>query len=298
MEALRTKLQQEGIETESAHPLASHSTFRIGGRADLALFPKSRAELCRALGLLRDAGISPVVIGGGSNIVFPDEGIRGAVVFTSGCRSLTIDGDRITAEAGVRLAALAAAAGEAGLGGAEFAHGIPGTVGGAVFMNAGAYGGSIADICVASDYYDTKTGEIATLCGDAQAFGNRTSVYEKNPHWIVLGATFALHSALREEIVATMQDLMSRRRRSQPLEFPSAGSVFKRPEGHFAGKLIEDCSLKGYRIGGAEVSEKHAGFIINRGGATAADVRALVAHIKETVLRETGVSLECEIKFL
>ncbi len=298
MEALRTKLQQEGIETETSHPLAPHSTFRLGGAADLALFPKSRAELCRALELLRDAGVPSTVIGGGSNVVFPDEGLRGATVFTSACRALALDGERITAEAGVRLSALATAACEAGLGGAEFAHGIPGTVGGAVFMNAGAFGGSIADICIKSDYYDTKTGEIVTLCGDAQAFGNRTSAYEKNPHRIILGATFLLHPASREEILAIMQDLMSRRRRTQPLEFPSAGSVFKRPEGHFAGKLIEDCGLKGYRIGGAEVSEKHAGFIINRGGATAADVRALVAHIKETVLRETGVTLECEIKFL
>ncbi len=298
MNALRSALDAAGILYETDVPLSRHGSFRIGGPGDLGLYPRDRAQLTHALSLLREEEIPVTVIGNGSNVVFPDEGLRGAVIFTEHCRAYSVTDTSVTADAGVTLATLATAARDASLTGLEFAHGIPGTLGGAVLMNAGAYGGCMADICISSDYYDMNTGGIHTLSGDAQGFGTRTSFYAMHPECVVLGATLALSSGDRDAISDTMRELAMRRRASQPLEFPSAGSVFKRPAGYFAGKLIEDQGLKGYRIGGAEVSQKHAGFIINRGDATARDVRELVDHIQNTVFQATGVRLECEIRFL
>ena len=165
-------------------------------------------------------------------------------------------------------------------------------------MNAGAYGGSMSDVCVSSTYYDLQTGRVCCIEGDAHEFGYRSSFYYHNSHFVILEAELKLMPGRREEIRAQMEELEQKRKSSQPLEFPSAGSVFKRPEGYFAGKLIQDCGLKGLTVGGAQVSEKHAGFIVNRGGATARDVKALVERIQEEVLRQTGVALECEIRFL
>jgi len=298
MEKLLVQLQNASVSWEKNLPLSKHSSFRIGGRADLALFPQTRAQLIDALSILRDANIPTLVIGRGSNVVFPDEGFRGAVLFTSSYRSIHRKEQELEVGAGAPLAAIANTAREAALTGAEFAHGIPGTLGGAVFMNAGAFGGCMADICVSSEYFDRESGEIRLLEGEAQEFGTRTSVYQRFPERVILGARLMLRQGDAEAINAAMLDFIERRRRTQPLELPNAGSVFKRPEGHFAGKLIEDCGLKGRRIGGAEVSEKHAGFIVNRGGATAEDVRRLVDLIRETVFKETGVELECEIRFL
>jgi len=221
-----------------------------------------------------------------------------ALILTGGLSRLTVEGQTIRAEAGVSLAVLAAAAATAGLSGLEFAHGIPGTLGGALVMNAGAYGGCMSDVCVSSSYFNMETGKIETVTGDAHAFGYRASIYMTHPEYVVLGAEIALHDDDPALIRERMEDLKQRRRSSQPLELPSAGSVFKRPVGHFAGKLIEDCGLKGLTVGGAEVSKKHAGFIVNRGGATAKDVRCLVEKIQETVLQRYGVELECEIRFL
>ena len=194
-----------------------------------------------------------------------------------------------------RVASLAC---ERGLGGAEFMHGIPGTVGGGVYMNAGAFEGCMAQICTRTTYWSRKTGEIGTFEGEAHAFGTRTSVYAQREDLVLLEAEFALAEDDQAAIRARMDDFMARRKRTQPLEYPSAGSVFKRPVGFFAGKLIQDCGLKGYTVGGAQVSEKHAGFIINRGGATAADILAVVEHVQRTVYRETGVMLEREIEFV
>lgn len=298
MEKLQKELALRKIATESSCPLSNHSTFRIGGTARLGVFPRTRRELIEALSLLRNAAVPFWVIGRGSNVVFPDEGFCGAVVFTPVSGGVTVDGTTVYADAGVSLTALSAAARDASLTGLEFAYGIPGTLGGAVYMNAGAFGGSMADVCASSDYYDLDSGKTGTLSGEAQAFGYRTSVYEKNSRYVVLGATLSLNSGDREQIEGSMAQIMERRKSTQPLEYPSAGSVFKRPEGHFAGKLIEDCGLKGTRVGGAEVSQKHAGFIVNRGGATARDVRELVELIRCTVLDKYGVVLECEIKFL
>ncbi|MBR3893833.1 MAG: UDP-N-acetylmuramate dehydrogenase [Clostridia bacterium] len=298
MERLRNDLKRAGIRAENECPLCRYSSFRIGGCAKLALFPKNREEMIACLDGVRRHGVPHLIIGNASNVVFSDRGFDGAVIFTTAWKELTVVGTRIRVGAGASLSAIANAAQRASLGGAEFLYGIPGTLGGAVFMNAGAFGGCMADICQKSEYYDLRTGETAVLCGEAQEFSNRTSIYEKHPHYTVLGAELVLQKGNPTEICARMRDYTERRRRTQPLEFPSAGSVFKRPEGYFAGKLIEDCGLKGTRVGGAEVSVKHAGFIVNRGGATAEDVRCLCELIRARVLAQTGVTLECEIRFL
>ena len=298
MEKLLIRLQNAAIRWETNVPLSKHSSFQIGGRADLAVFPTSRAQLIDALSILRESGLPTTVIGRGSNVVFSDEGYRGAIVFTYGCRGLSVTDRTVDAECGVTLSAVAHAARGAELTGAEFAYGIPGTVGGAVFMNAGAYQGCMADICVRSEYFDMESGGVHVLLGDEQEFGTRESVYQRYPTRIILGARLCLSHGSGALIHAKMQELLEKRRSSQPLELPNAGSIFKRPVGYYAGKLIEDCGLKGRRIGGAEVSEKHAGFIVNRGGATAEDVKRLVELVRETVLRETGVELECEVRFL
>ena len=298
MNQLIEKMQVLGIEWEQNCPLARHSSFRIGGAADLALFPKSSDELCQALTLLRAQEVPLMVIGNGSNVVFSDKGYRGAVVFTGKCRKIRIEDDIVFADAGVLLSALSSAVRDEELSGLEFAFGIPGTLGGAVYMNAGAYGGSMSDVCISSEYYDIETGRTAVLFGDEQDFEYRTSVYQKHPERIILRATLKLQKGNGDIITEQMHSYFEKRKTSQPLEFPNAGSVFKRPEGHFAGKLIEDCGLKGLTIGGAQVSQKHAGFIINVGGATCEDVKRLVEQIKATVLQQTGVELECEIRFL
>ena len=285
----------EGIAAVCGEPLCRHCTFRIGGNADVALFPATVEELIRALDLCAGREIHAAVIGGGSNVLFADEGFRGAVIFTGQIRGLTPEPDGFYALCGTPLPLLSAAARERGLSGAEFACGIPGTVGGAVRMNAGAHGGEMSAILSESDYYDVANRRRAKLRGEEHRFGYRTSIYADHPEWILLGARIRLRPSDRGTVDAIMRENRKKRRESQPLEFPSAGSAFKRPQGTSAALLIDRCGLKGRRVGGAEVSEKHAGFIINRGGATAADVLKLEEMIRETVLRETGVILEPEI---
>ena len=298
MERLYVFFCNAGIKAIQNEPLAQHSTFRIGGAAKLALFPASLDQMLTCLQKLTEYGVRYAVIGKGSNVVFSDDGFDGVIVFSGEWNEILIEGERLTVSAGVTLASLAAQAQRLGLSGLEFAHGIPGTVGGAVFMNAGAFGGSIADVCESTTYFEPETGKIQTVRGPEHAFGYRSSFYAKYPQYTVLSATFRLKGDDGEAILARMNDYAARRRSTQPLEYPSAGSVFKRPEGYFAGKLIEDCGLKGARIGGAEVSEKHAGFIVNRGGATSLQVRALVELIRARVYVRCGVRLECEIRFL
>lgn len=298
MERLRRLLLQENIPHEIDCLLSRHASFRIGGTADLAAFPQSREQLLRVLCAVLEINVRYVVIGNASNVVFPDGAFHGVVIFTCGYKEITLSGSRIRATAGVSLLSLARTACDAALSGLEFAYGIPGTLGGAILMNAGAYGGEISSVCVESEYFDAESGKISSFAGDSQEFGYRTSIYEKHPHYTILGATLQLTPDDCDAVRLRMEDYIARRRSKQPLEFPSAGSVFKRPEGHFAGKLIEDCGLKGFSIGGAQVSEKHAGFIINRGGATAADVHALVEYIRERVFMTFGIELVCEIKFI
>ncbi len=298
MKDLMQELTPFGIEVHADYSLARHSSFRIGGWAALACFPTNREQMLVVLRAVKRRSMAYLVIGNASNVVFSDEGFDGIVIFTGRWKELSVKEDRICASAGVSLLSISTVARDLALSGAEFAYGIPATLGGAVFMNAGAFGGSVSDVCVSSEYYDAETEQIGIFEGAEQCFSNRSSIYAKDSRYTVLGAEWKLCPGDKSEIAHRMEEYMARRKSTQPLEFPSAGSVFKRPEGHFAGKLIEDCGLKGMRVGGAEVSQKHAGFIINRGGATAADVRSLVAQIQETVYRETGVLLETEIRFL
>ncbi len=289
-------LSENCIKYEENTRLSEHSSFKVGGPAALGVFPESTEEIVKAVRLARECKIKYTVIGNGSNVVFADRGYLGAVIFTSGAKSIEINGNTVKAECGASFTHLAAFAGKASLAGLEFAYGIPGTVGGAVYMNAGAYGGEVKDALRTSLCYDAASGEILEI--REHAFSYRTSIYAKSPSLTVLEATFELASGDADEIKTKMDELMEKRRDKQPLEFPSAGSTFKRPEGHFAGKLIEDAGLKGYTVGGAQVSEKHAGFVINRGGATANDILELVEHIKKVVSSQFGVMLECEIKYI
>lgn len=278
--------------------LAPHSTFRIGGEARLAAMPDTTEQIIDAVSAAKEAGLDFTVIGNGSNVLFSDKGFDGLVIFTRNADSVVIKGKRVIADAGAPFTKLAVTVKNAGLTGLEFAYGIPGSVGGAVYMNAGAYNGEASQVVASSMAYDDLTGEVRMISREEHNFGYRTSVYSQNRDRLtVLSAEFELKEGDSAAIWDTMQDLMRRRREKQPLEYPNAGSVFKRPQGYFVGKLITDAGLKGYTIGGAQVSEKHAGFIINIGGATAEDVLRLVEHIQKTVQSQFGVMLECEINF-
>ena len=291
-------LAENSVTYKENEPLSRHSSFEIGGPAAVAAFPASADDIKLCIKAAKDCGVRYKLIGNGSNVLFSDNGFDGAIIFTSNAKNIEIKGNTIKAECGASFTYLASVAAKNSLSGLEFAYGIPGTVGGAVYMNAGAYGGEVSDVLCSSLCFDSGSGNERILDKSSHGFSYRTSVYERDQSLIVLGATFELKEKSSEEIKSVMDDFMSRRRDKQPLEFPSAGSTFKRPEGYFAGKLIEDAGLKGYRIGGAEVSEKHAGFVINRGGATAEDVLSLVRYIKATVAEKFGVSLECEIKYV
>lgn len=276
-------------------PMYRHTTFQIGGPAEVFVQPRNLGAFMTALQAARESGLPLTVIGRGSNLLVRDEGVPGVVLCTCGMNGVRVEGCRVIAEAGATMAQLAQAALHAGLTGAEFAAGIPGTVGGGVFMNAGAYDGEMSGIVTRSVYMDEDGGSRA-LSGAEQAFGYRTSIYKQHPEWVIIEAECLLKPGDPAEIRAKMDDFAHRRREKQPLNFPSAGSTFKRPEGYFAGRLIEGAGLKGASVGGAQVSEKHAGFVINHGGATCADVTALIEHIQKTVFDRFGVHLECEVR--
>ena len=273
-------------------PLAKHSSFKIGGCADLAAFPRTKEELASLVALAKQENIKTLVVGNATNMLFDDAGFRGLIVFTTALKRVIWGEDFVEAEAGASLTAIAGEAARRGLSGLEFAYGIPATVGGAVYMNAGAYEAEISRILTESTYFDGE--HIRTRPLADHAYGYRKSVYQTSGD-IILSARFSLQKGNAEELQKLCEDRMKARKEKQPLEFPSAGSVFKRPEGRFAGALIEKCGLKGYRIGGAEVSEKHAGFIVNRGGATSHDVLSLIEHIRAEVMKTFGVYLETEI---
>ncbi|MBP3311590.1 MAG: UDP-N-acetylmuramate dehydrogenase [Butyricicoccus sp.] len=278
-------------------PMSRHTTFQIGGAAEIFVQPRNLGAFMTALQAARESGLPLTVIGRGSNLLVRDEGVPGVVLCTCGMNGVRVEGRRVIAEAGASMAQLAQAALRAGLTGAEFAAGIPGTVGGGVFMNAGAYDGQMADIVTRSVFMDGEGGSWS-LTGEEHAFGYRASVYKQHPDWVIIEAECVLKPGDPAEIRAKMDDFARRRREKQPLNFPSAGSTFKRPEGYFAGRLIEDAGLKGASVGGAQVSEKHAGFVINHGGATCADVTALIEHIQKIVLEQFGVKLECEVRLI
>lgn len=294
-EALANFLESENIEYRQNEPMRAHTTFKIGGEADIFIIPASPAALIYAVKKCNELEIPYFILGNGSNLLVSDGGIEGAVISLSGINSIISDGEKITCGAGAMLSSVCLKALSLSLTGLEFAYGIPGTAGGALYMNAGAYGGQMADVIESAECL-TATGEIKTLKKENMQLGYRSSVF-KNGGLIIISLTFALKKGDKAEIKAEMDELLNRRKQKQPLEYPSAGSTFKRPEGYFAGALIEKNGLKGLTVGGAQVSEKHAGFVINRGGATAADVQALIGKIQKKVFENDGVMLEPEVIF-
>lgn len=291
-------------------PMYIHTTFRVGGRASRYLTVNDPDELAALIRILDQTGavysakpdgqskdICYYVIGNGSNILVSDEGYDGLMIDTSGMDGIRAEGDLLTAQAGVMLGRLASAALDHNLKGLEFASGIPGTLGGAVYMNAGAYGGEMKDVIESVTVYDRESGSVQTLSNEEMDFSYRHSVVKDRPY-TVLSAAVRLSPGDHDEIEALMKDLNGRRREKQPLDHPSAGSTFKRPVGFYAGGLIEECGLKGYTVGGAAVSDKHAGFVINKGGATAANIYRLICEVREKVYADTGVRLEPEVVFV
>ena len=285
-----------GLEVWENEPMKRHTTFRIGGPARLMALPRSRKEAAAAVRAATEVGIAPFFLGNGSNLLVADHGYEGFVLKACGLDQVREVNRRLRAESGITLARLANAALGRGLTGLEFAHGIPGTLGGAVVMNAGAYGGEMAQVLVSVTALDLD-GSIQTLPAESCGLGYRRSVFSDGQR-LVLEARFQLSSGDPAAIRARMDELAARRKEKQPLEYPSAGSMFKRPEGYFAAALIDQCGLKGFAVGGAQVSEKHAGFVVNRGGGTCADVLELVRQVQARVQEQTGVALEMEVKVL
>lgn len=277
-------------------PMSRHTTFKIGGNAEWFLLPKTKEQLLKTLEVIYGAELPCFILGNGSNLLVGDKGIRGAVVCLKNMDSIKVCGDEIYAEAGAILTRVSTAAVGAGLTGTEFSSGIPGSVGGAVYMNAGAYDHEMKEIIKSVEYMDMQ-GNFYEIPGEECEFGYRTSKFI-GEDYIILGCTLKLKPGNVDEIKAQIADYTQRRVSKQPIDKPSAGSTFKRPKGYFAGTLIEQAGLKCYSIGGAQVSEKHAGFVINTGGATAEDVLNLIEHIKKTVFEKSGVMLEPEVKMI
>lgn len=277
-------------------PMSEHTTFKIGGNADFFIVPTSNEEVQKIVVLAKEQDVPYLFIGNGSNLLVSDEGIRGFVIEMTQMNTIKIEENQVKAQAGVTLAELSKAVARQSLTGFEFAEGIPGTLGGAVTMNAGAYGGEINDVIVDATVLDDK-GQIQTLSKEELELGYRTSIVGRK-NYVVLDVTLSLEKGNQEEILDKMKDLSQRRREKQPLEYPSAGSTFKRPVGYFAGKLIDDTGLRGFTVGGAKISDKHCGFVINTGNATAQDVRNLIKEVQNRVEEKFGVRLETEVKFI
>lgn len=296
-EKIRDYLPDMTVERDV--PMSRHTSFRIGGPARRMAFPESREQLVILLGLAEECGIRPFLLGRGTNLLVSDRGLDTLVIKTAERMTSIRRLDDVTLEAdvGVLLSRLAVYAQQAGLAGLEFAHGIPGSMGGAVCMNAGAYGGEMKQVLRSATVLFPEEG-VRTLSCEELKLSYRHSLLTEHPEAVVLYAEFELTPGDPEAIRAAMRELMAKRKASQPLEWPSAGSTFKRPEGHFAGTLIDQCGLKGLTVGGAQVSEKHAGFLINRGGATFADMAELIRQVQQRVLKETGVTLEPEVKIV
>ena len=291
------QLQKAGIPLAEQEPMTRRTTFGIGGPA-LLLRPCSRAELQAAMTLCREAGEEPFILGRGSNLLVSDSCISRPVIRLDGdFTAITREGSTLRCGAGASLIAVCRAAAENSLSGIEWGYGIPGSLGGGVYMNAGAYGGELRDVLTEVTFLD-EAGEYRTLPAAELSLSYRHSIFEDRPGTVIVGAVLTLTPGDPAAIRAAMEDYMSRRREKQPLEYGSAGSTFKRPMGNYASALVDQCGLKGLSVGGAEVSRKHAGFIINRGGATAADVRELIAEVQRIVREKTGYTLECEIKYI
>ena len=302
MEQLKQQLHAAGISYKENEPLSAHCTFKIGGPTDVFVLPENAEQLCRAIALCKACGTKYYLLGNGSNVLFEDAGYRGAVLDTTALKqelSITeLPGAEcsVAVGAGTKLSTLCKAALDNSLTGLEFAYGIPGTVGGAVYMNAGAYGGEMKDVLTAVTYL-TREGKIVTEDASALDLSYRHSIFEENGG-VILRATLRLKKGDPAAIKARMDELMQKRIDKQPLDKPSAGSTFKRPAGAFAAALIDQCGLRGFRHGGAAVSEKHCGFVVNLGGATCADVLALCDEVRAVVKEKTGFDLEKEIRVI
>ena len=291
-----TFCKEQNINLKQNEPMKNHTSFKIGGECDYFVMPENLQQLKAVVVKAKELGIPIFVLGKGSNILVLDGGIKGIVISMAGINDIDVNGDEITAGAGVSVANLCVFALQNCLSGIEFAYGIPGSVGGGLYMNAGAYGGQFSDRVIRAEYI-TSDGELVAVEAKDMALGYRTSIFKQNGG-IILSATFKLNKGESDKIKAAMDDYMDRRKSKQPLEFPSAGSTFKRPEGYFAGALIEQNNLNGVSVGGAMVSEKHAGFVINYDNATAKDVKGLMAKIQKIVKENNGVDLEPEIIFV
>ncbi len=295
VETLKQFLPAENVLEKE--PMKKHTTFRIGGEADCFVCVENTLQLKEVQAYLQSLQIPYYVLGNGSNLLVSDEGYRGVIIEIADKMSdIRVEGNCIVAQAGALMSKIAHVALENGLTGFEFAAGIPGTIGGGVVMNAGAYGGELKDVITTVEVIN-RDGEILLLDNAAMEFGYRTSILKKQPY-IVTEVKIALQEGAGEDIKATMDDLGKKRREKQPLEFPSAGSTFKRPEGHFAGALIMNAGLRGFQVGGAQVSEKHCGFVINKGNATAEDVKELIKQVQKEVKTQFGVDLEPEVIYL
>ncbi len=288
-------ITDEQIKLEE--PMKNHTTFRIGGPAKVFVTPRTSEEVRAIVTVCRKGKIPYYIVGNGSNLLVSDRGYEGVIIqIYREMNEIRVEGDTVTAQAGALLSAIANRALEEGLAGFEFASGIPGTLGGACIMNAGAYGGEMKDV-IREVTLLTPEGEVRAVPADQMEFGYRTSIAARTGA-IVLGAGIQLQRGDKDEIRARMEELREKRVSKQPLEYPSAGSTFKRPEGYFAGKLIQDAGLRGFAVGGAQVSEKHCGFVVNKGGATAADVAELMRRVSDKVEEQFGVRLEPEVKRL
>lgn len=289
--------QIPGVSAVVDEPMSGHTSFRIGGPADVFARPADLTGLSEILRICRENSIPAMVMGNGTNLIVRDKGIRGVVIqLTDNMCGYEVKGEEICAEAGILISRLSKIALEHELTGLEFAEGIPGTLGGAVTMNAGAYDGDMSMVVKSTEYLG-QDGQIHVIDNSMHCFGKRSSIIQSNGG-IVLRSVISLKKGDKEKIKEKMDEYHARRCEKQPLDMPSAGSIFKRPEGHFAGKLVQDCGLRGFRIGGAEVSGLHCGFIVNAGGATAQDVLSLIKHIQDTVMDRYGVELQTEVKIV
>lgn len=282
------------IDIKKDEPLCVHCTFRIGGRCAIYASPANAEQLVFLIKNATELGVKYFILGHGSNLLFDDDGYDGIVISTEKMNNIELQGDEIVAECGALLTVCAVTARDASLSGMECLYGIPGSIGGAVFMNAGAYEAQMSDVVTETTYLDRETLEVCRVVGEEQHFGYRTSIFRENGG-IVLSARLKLHADDREAISERMADYKRRRIEKQPLEYPSAGSVFKRYPGTYTAKLIDEAGLKGSFVGDAQVSEKHAGFIINRGSATSSDVKELIRRIKAAIREKNGIDIETEI---
>ena len=298
MEKTLERLREKNIEYVKGLSLSTLSSFKVGGRAECVVYPKNETEISKTVALAKQNNIRYEVIGNSSNVFFSDNGYNGIIICTKKMTSVFTDKDTITAQCGTRLSTLAVSARDLSLTGLEFAHGIPGTVGGAIAMNAGAFGGEMSDIVVSSLALDVKSGEYIYLEKEQHNFGYRKSIYTENKDLICVLVNMQLEMGNKCTIDTKMKQNATTRREKQPLDMPNCGSYFKRPEGYIAAKLIDDLGLKGLSVGGAMVSQKHAGFIVNTGNATANDILTLEDLIKKKVIEHYGITLEREVKYV